>query len=431
MMTHLQQLKRPERCTRQGFTLVEILVVIVIIGILMGIAIPAINGVIGTAREAAIRVEIDVVGQALEAYSLKYGSLPPDFSDWNQVERHYRKAFPNIDDSELQVLAQLTWVNSNFERVSLTSGNVDPRGAAGFAYYRPCMDPAEALVFTLGGYSSDARFPFTGPGGPLSLISSPGGSVTADYGLVQYNTDRDNAFIDLDTDSLSVYVANDPTASPATENPAGAGSAYTYSSDEFTTSVAGTSAQTAYSTRASAGTFSAIRFLVDPFPVYAPDEDAGPLVYFSSKSYQNTFAPSTNGWMGTGTAFHNLNMYMHPAGNSDRGIARPYLTDQLDTNAGGFLWAEPDKFQIISAGRDNSFGGSVADGSSTITSGSTTVQDFGLVSLYPTGGFANALGATSSSTKYADPESIYGAENTPQLDNITNFSTRTLESDLP
>ncbi|MGB7324540.1 MAG: prepilin-type N-terminal cleavage/methylation domain-containing protein, partial [Rubripirellula sp.] len=251
---------------RAAFTLVEILTVIVIIGILAGIAIPAITGALSTAKEAAIRVEIDVVGQALEAYKLKYGDYPPDFSDWSKVERHYRKAFPNIDDNELKLLAQYTFLDDSYSRVSLTTGNVDPRIGSTYQYYRQCMDPAEALVFCLGGYSSNVKKPFTGEGGPLSLISTPGASVTADYGLYQYNSARENGFFDI-AEGLTVSVLNTGGSSP---NPAGATVPYTFSDDEYASTTSGTSLANGYSTRAPSGnSFASIRFLFDPFPVYS------------------------------------------------------------------------------------------------------------------------------------------------------------------
>ncbi len=417
---------------RAGFTLVEILTVIVIIGILAGIAIPAINRALITAKEAAIRTEVDVVGQALEAYRLEYNAYPPDFSDWAKVEKHYRKAFPNIDDSELKLLAQYTFLDNSYNRVSLDATgagrNPDPRALPAYRYYRQCMDPAEALVFCLGGYSSNAKRPFTGEGGPLSLISSPGGSVTADYGLYQYNSARENGYFDI-AEGLTVSVFNAGGGGP---NPALAGSPYTFSDDEFAATTTGSNLQDMYSTRAPSGAFASIRFLADPFPVYSSNGDSGPLVYFNSDNYSDTFSPPTiaGGWMtGAGAGlFHTLNIYMHPANDLERGVARPYLTDNLDTNAGGYLWAEPNKYQIISAGLDGSYGGTVAAGTATAAAPAAA----GVVTRFPSGAFADFSGAdsrTPTPNKYEDPEAIYGAEK-PQLDNITNFSTRTLESDL-
>lgn len=443
--SHLRQpplaTRPPTREPRTGFTLVELLVVIAIIGILMAVLIPAVTRSITTAKETAIRLEIDLISQALEAYKLRYGDYPPDFSDWKSVERHFRKAFPEIDDDELKLLAQYTHLDENFDRVPLNA-NLDPRNATGsYTHYRQAVDAAEALVFCLGGYSQDKKHPFTGNGGPFSLITVPSASVVADYGLYQYNVDRDNAFMDF-SDGLNLFIANDPTSS--TPNPCGASSAYTYSGDEFVTAVTGASVSDAFSTRATSGAFAGIVFLVDPFPVYSLGDDLNPVVYFNNRSYTNTFTPtfektpgaSSTDWLvnsgGTDNRWHALNIYMHPAGDAEFGVARPYLSSQVDTNATGFLWAERSRFQLISAGLDQSYGGGVLagvfDAATAATAGSA-----GTVNVFPTGQSANALGVLSgggSVDKYEETVGVYGSMK-PQLDNITNFSNRTLESDLP
>ena len=61
---------------RYGFTLVELLVVIAIIGILMGIAVPAIFGVIETANSNKQRLELGAIEQAIERYQQQYGDYP-------------------------------------------------------------------------------------------------------------------------------------------------------------------------------------------------------------------------------------------------------------------------------------------------------------------------------------------------------------------
>jgi general secretion pathway protein G len=53
------------------------LVVIVIIGILAALLVPAISGAVRTARDAQVTGEIQILAQALASYNTKYGSYPP------------------------------------------------------------------------------------------------------------------------------------------------------------------------------------------------------------------------------------------------------------------------------------------------------------------------------------------------------------------
>jgi general secretion pathway protein G len=62
---------------RSGFTLIELLVVIIILALLVALLLPAINGAMRTARNAAVQAEINQLAQALEAFKSKYGDYPP------------------------------------------------------------------------------------------------------------------------------------------------------------------------------------------------------------------------------------------------------------------------------------------------------------------------------------------------------------------
>lgn len=65
------------RRPRRGFTLVELLVVIGVIAILVGIAIPALSGVRRNAQRANTKNLITELGLAIENYQLDFGDYPP------------------------------------------------------------------------------------------------------------------------------------------------------------------------------------------------------------------------------------------------------------------------------------------------------------------------------------------------------------------
>lgn len=67
----------PDRSRQSGFTLVEMLVVITIIGILVALLLPVIAGAVRTANEARVTGEINTIAQSLASFKTKYGDFPP------------------------------------------------------------------------------------------------------------------------------------------------------------------------------------------------------------------------------------------------------------------------------------------------------------------------------------------------------------------
>ncbi len=118
---HVQQ--SPHR--RSGFTLVELLIVILIISMLLSLVTVAGWRAIVKAKETAIKAEISQIDMAFRAYKSKYGSYPPTVSQ-AEFNRHARKAFPRY------------------------SGTYDVTS----------LDVAEAVVFYLRGYNANPTTPF-------------------------------------------------------------------------------------------------------------------------------------------------------------------------------------------------------------------------------------------------------------------------------
>ena len=178
---------------RRGFTLVELLVVITIIGALAGLAIPAISAVMRNVSVAAMKAEMTNIETGISDYQTKYGDYPPDFFDWSIAKRHYLKIFPDIAASELILLQRLCDTVADNAANQLTATHPhDPTK----------LDRAEALVWSLGGFSSDPQFPFTGSGGPL-VYFGPAGSE-ADPSLYEYNPIRNAPQVEFETKRLSI-----------------------------------------------------------------------------------------------------------------------------------------------------------------------------------------------------------------------------------
>jgi general secretion pathway protein G len=61
-----------------GFTLIELMIVIVILGVLAGIVIFSVGGITDTGNQAACKTDLKTVSVAVEAYRAKNGAYPPN-----------------------------------------------------------------------------------------------------------------------------------------------------------------------------------------------------------------------------------------------------------------------------------------------------------------------------------------------------------------
>ncbi len=62
--------------SRTGFTLIEILVVVAVLSVLAALVAPNVFGHLGTAKDAAARSQMEMLGAALDAYRLDNGRYP-------------------------------------------------------------------------------------------------------------------------------------------------------------------------------------------------------------------------------------------------------------------------------------------------------------------------------------------------------------------
>lgn len=76
----------------QGFTLIELMIVVVILGILAGIAIPRFVSKVGDAEDVKTQADITIIQNAVDLYYLDFDDYP---NDTNQlVEAGYLHSDP-------------------------------------------------------------------------------------------------------------------------------------------------------------------------------------------------------------------------------------------------------------------------------------------------------------------------------------------------
>jgi general secretion pathway protein G len=80
------------RKSEAGFTLLELMVVMIIIGVLAAIAIPAYLTQIKRAKEAVLREDLHVMRQAIDQYTVDKQKAPQSLDDL--VQSGYMKSLP-------------------------------------------------------------------------------------------------------------------------------------------------------------------------------------------------------------------------------------------------------------------------------------------------------------------------------------------------
>ncbi len=83
---------RATRPTEQGFTLLELMIVMVVIGLLAAIAIPAYTTNIRHAREAVLKEDLHILRQAIDSYTVDKAKAPQSLDDL--VQSGYIKVMP-------------------------------------------------------------------------------------------------------------------------------------------------------------------------------------------------------------------------------------------------------------------------------------------------------------------------------------------------
>jgi prepilin-type N-terminal cleavage/methylation domain-containing protein len=407
--------RRDSLLTRGGFTLVELLVVIIVLAILVGLLLPVIAAALRTAHNAAAQAEINQLAQALANFKAAYGDFPP-----SRVILYENGFFPisnnqhvNGDNNDITVgaLAQRTLIalRKFFPKVVFSTSAPPPQiffnapPGNGFWYDfngNGVMDPPyilqgdECLVFFLGGV------PFQDP-------------LTGSFGMTGFGKDPVNPF----TNNL----ASDPRYN-GNSNPM-------YSANRQPPSFEFNPSRLFLDPNNPAPLNAAVGMILPQIPGYydnlgnaAPGGASTTLnfyVYFSGYgngvfdaddvNFLNELDGNSQGPIGL-TFQHAGSQYPSPSPN-------PYTVTLTANNPVGSLstgsvsFQKAQTFQLFSAGADGLYGvGGQFIAPSTSTSSATSPLPFD-----PKNTFAGNSASTDGSVRLRE------------RDNLTNFQSGTLE----
>ncbi|MFW6025245.1 MAG: type II secretion system protein [Candidatus Woesearchaeota archaeon] len=110
-----------------AFTLVELIVVIAVLGILAGIAVPRLTGVQDKAEKEALRANAKTIQNAMEMYYASEGEYPTEESDFDSMDDDMSIDLPTevtIEDfSDSFTSSGLTVSGDDYE-VTVTAGGI-------------------------------------------------------------------------------------------------------------------------------------------------------------------------------------------------------------------------------------------------------------------------------------------------------------------
>jgi general secretion pathway protein G len=113
---------RRTRIKSAGFTLIELIIVMAIIGVLAVVAIPSFVGAIKQAREAVLKEDLQVMRTAIDSYTIDKQKAPQSLEDL--IQEGYLREIP-VDPMTHSKDTWITDTNSALYSVDQTEAGID------------------------------------------------------------------------------------------------------------------------------------------------------------------------------------------------------------------------------------------------------------------------------------------------------------------
>jgi prepilin-type N-terminal cleavage/methylation domain-containing protein len=106
--------RRTQRGRRDGFTLIEILIVVIILGILASIIVPQFSSASTQARETTLKEDLRYLRTQIGAFKIQHRDVPPGYAGGDLT----------VDPDETTFLDQMTRYSDEFCNTSTTTSSV-------------------------------------------------------------------------------------------------------------------------------------------------------------------------------------------------------------------------------------------------------------------------------------------------------------------
>ncbi len=201
MQTHRPPVHRPAHAGREGFTLIELMIVIVIIAAIAGLLLPAIAGARRGARITEVRNEISQLESAISDFKATFGVEPP-----SAITLHEQASGWATDPANRALIRSVFGNKYNFSVNRDINGDGDTNDTI-------VLKGDQCLVFFLGGMYDTSTGALTGfssnPTNPFDRSSSGtrmGPFITFDPGRIRTSVTGVTYAANRHLDRFPVYV---------------------------------------------------------------------------------------------------------------------------------------------------------------------------------------------------------------------------------